>query len=132
MRALSSYDYAILQVVPNIERGERINVGVIVFCRTCAYLGLRFVVDEPRLRALAPDLDLAELTAYLRAMERMSLGDPSAGPIAAFSQAERFHWLVSPSSTIVQAAPVHSGLCDQPEQALDELLARMVNAPAHE
>jgi len=92
VRALSSYDYAVLQVVPNIERGERINIGVIVFCRTCAYLGLRFVIDEPRLRALAPDLDLAELTAYLRAMEQMSLGDPSAGPIAAFSQAERFHW----------------------------------------
>ncbi|HUY77399.1 MAG TPA: DUF3037 domain-containing protein [Ktedonobacterales bacterium] len=126
MRADYSYDYAIIQVVPSVERGERINVGVIVLCRACSYLGLRYVVDEQRLRALAPTLDVAEVAAYLHAMERMSMGDPQAGPIAEFSQTERFHWLVAPSSTIVQTSPVHSGLCDDPAAALDDLMARMV------
>jgi len=126
VRADNSYDYAIIQVVPSVERGERINVGAIVLCRARDYLGLRYVVDEARLRALAPALDIAEVEAYLHGMERISAGDPGAGPIAAFSQTERFHWLVSPSSTIIQVAPAHSGLCDDPAAALDDVMARMV------
>ncbi len=126
MPADNSYDYAIIQVVPSVERDERINVGVIVLCRARDYLGMRYRIDEARLRALAPGLDIAEVEAYLRAMERMSVGDPDAGPIATLSQTERFHWLVSPSSTIIQVAPAHSGLCDDPAAALDDLMARMV------
>ena len=128
MPGRSSYDYALLRVTPDVERGECVNVGVILICRQRRYLGMRVAVDEARLLALAPDLDLALVRDYLSGLERICAGDTEAGPIAELSQAERFHWLVSPASGIIQPSPVHTGLCDSPEPTLERLFTRLVLA----
>jgi hypothetical protein len=125
----ASYDYALIRVVPRVERGERINVGVVLFCRTRAYLGARIALDEARLLALFPFAHAEGIQVELHATAKIADGDAEAGPIAALSQAERFHWLVSPRSTIVQPSPVHSGLCDDPAAALEHLFATMVLLP---
>jgi hypothetical protein len=128
MPARSSFDYAILRVVPHVEREEFLNAGVILFCRTRGYLAARIALDERRLLALAPDLDaetLAEIHAHLDTIPRICAGERDAGPIARLSQAERFHWLVAPRSTLIQPSPPHSGLCDDPAAALDRLFSRV-------
>ena len=122
----STYDYAIVRVVPRVERGEQINAGVIVSCPTLDYLGARVALDEAKLRALAPDADLAEIQQALAIIPWIAEADPRGGPIAALPRSERFHWLVAPRSAIIQPSAVHTGLCDNPEQALDRLLARLV------
>lgn len=126
MPVTSSYDYAIIRVVPSVERGECINVGIILFCRTQRFLGADICLDEARLRALAPQLDISEVQHHLDTLLLVSRGEPGGGPIAQLSQSERFHWLVSPRSTIIQVSPVHSGLCSEPEAALRHLLDTMV------
>ncbi len=123
----SSYDYAIIRVVPRVERGEFINAGVILFCRTKRFLGALIRLDEPRLLALAPDVDLESVRRQLEMITLTSAGDPGVGSLASLSLAERFHWLVSPRSTIIQTSPVHCGLCDDPETALLHLLEAMVS-----
>jgi hypothetical protein len=125
----SSFDYAIVRVVPRVERGELINAGVIVSCPTQSYLAARIALDAARLRALSPATDLAEVEAALALIPLIAAGDPRGGPIAALPRGERFHWLVAPRSAIIQTSPVHTGLCDQPGAALDQLVARMVIAP---
>jgi len=128
-----SFDYAVVRVVPRVERGEFVNVGVILYCRGQDYLVARIEPGPARLVALWPPLvdSLDELSASLTAMERVAAGDAAAGPIAALPQAERFHWLVAPRSAMTQISPVHSGLCDEPDAALEQLLARTVRvAPA--
>jgi hypothetical protein len=127
----ASYDYALIRVVPRVERGECMNVGVVLMCRTRAYLGARIALDEARLLALFPLANVEGIREELQAIGKIAEGDPSSGPIAALSQAERFHWLVSPRSTIVQPAPVHSGLCDDPAAALEHLFQTMVLLPDH-
>jgi hypothetical protein len=122
----NTYDYAIIRVVPRVERGEQINAGVIVSCPTLDYLGAKIALDEAKLRALAPDADLAEIQQALAIIPWIAAGDPRGGPIAALPRSERFHWLVAPRSAIIQPSPVHTGLCDAPEPALDRLLARLV------
>jgi hypothetical protein len=122
----SSYDYALIRVVPRVERGECINVGVILFCRPRSFLGVLLHLDEARLLALAPDVDLAAVREQLHLISLISTGDSEAGSLARMSLSERFHWLVSPRSTIIQTSPVHGGLCDDPEAALKHLLKRMV------
>jgi hypothetical protein len=129
MPARSSFDYAIIRVVPEVERGECINVGVVLICRQRRFLGMRLAPDEVRLRALWPQLDMAALRQQLDGLRRVGEGDRDAGPIARLSQAERFHWLVAPSSTIIQPSPTHSGLCADPAAMLDELMARLVALP---
>jgi hypothetical protein len=129
MPARSSFDYAIIRVVPEVERGECINVGVVLICRQRRFLGMRLAPDEVRLRALWPQLDMAALRQQLDGLRRVCEGDRDAGPIARLSQAERFHWLVAPSSTIIQPSPTHSGLCADPAAMLDELMARLVALP---
>jgi len=129
MPARSSFDYAIIRVVPEGERGECINVGVVLICRQRRFLGMRLAPDEARLLALWPNLDMAALRQQLDGLRRVSEGDRDAGPIARLSQAERFHWLVAPSSTIIQPSPTHSGLCSDPAAMLDELMARLVALP---
>jgi hypothetical protein len=121
VREQSSFDYAVLRVVPRVERGEFINAGVIVFCLQERFLGARVQVDEARLRALWPELDIEQVRQHVEAVPRICAGDPEAGPIAKLSQRERFHWLVSPRSTIIQVSPVHCGLCGDPERSLDQL-----------
>lgn len=120
------FQYAVLQVVPSIERGERLNVGVVVHSRRLRYLEVAVHVDEARLRALAPTLDVQALRAHLDGLARVAAGDPAAGAVAALDRSERFHWLVAPSSTIVQAGPVHTGLCDDAAAVARRLLADLV------
>ncbi len=120
------FSYAVVRLVPDIERGESINAGVIVFCRTLDYLGARVALDDARAGALAGDVDLEAARRQLEAIERVAAGDPGAGPIARLDTTARFHWLVAPSSTIVQPSEVHTGLCDEPQACLDELFERLV------
>lgn len=120
------FSYAVLRLVPDIERGEQVNVGVIVFSRPLDFLGARTALDDDRARALAPDLDLDAARRHLSAIERIAAGDPEAGPIAKLDTTARFHWLVAPASTIVQPSEVHTGLCDDPQACLDELFERLV------
>ena len=122
----NAFQYAIVRVLPRVERGESLNVGVILLCRERRFLGARMALDERRLAAFAPDLDPATIRPHLEAIERVAAGDPLAGPIARLGQAERFHWLVSPSSTIIQPSEVHTGLCDDPAAELDHLVATLV------
>ena len=122
----SSFDYAVVRVVPRVERGEFINAGVIVFCLERRFLEARVEVDEARLRALWPEVDIELVRKHLEAIPRIAAGDVSAGPIARLSQRERFHWLVSPRSTIIQVSPVHSGLCEAPGQAMEQLSERLL------
>lgn len=122
----SPFAYAIVRVVPHVERGECLNAGIVLFCRPRRFLAARLRLDEARLRALAPDCDPDEVRPHLDAIERIAAGDPSGGPIARLPQAERFHWLVSPSSTVVEPSEVHSGLTADPAATLDHLLATLV------
>lgn len=129
MPARSSFDYAIIRIVPEVERGERLNVGVVLICRQRRFLGMRLALDEARLLALWPTLDVDAVRQQLDGLRRVCEGDRAAGPIARLSQTERFHWLVAPSSTIIQPSPSHSGLCHDPAAMLDELFARLVELP---
>lgn len=130
MPVSSSFDYAVVRVVPRVERGEFINAGIIVFCLEHKFLEARVVVDEPRLRALWPKLDIDLVRRHLEAIPKVAAGDPSAGPIAKLSLRERFHWLVSPRSTIIQVSPVHTGLCEQsPVDAIEALSQRLLDLP---
>jgi hypothetical protein len=124
----SPYSYAVLQVVPRVDRDERLNVGVVVFCRPLQFLGARTQLDEPRLSALWPDLDIGALRTHLEAVERIAAGDESSGPIAKLDLTERWHWLVAPSSTILQPGAVHTGLCGDPVEQLARLYAALVLA----
>jgi hypothetical protein len=121
-----SYDYAVLRVVPSVEREEFVNAGVVLQCTEDAFLDCRVHVDEARLRALWPVADLDLIRQHLEAFPKICAGDPNAGPIARLSRRERFQWLVSPRSTIIQISPVHSGVCESPETALDEIFRRLV------
>ncbi|HSL76912.1 MAG TPA: DUF3037 domain-containing protein [Candidatus Limnocylindrales bacterium] len=122
----SPYQYAIIRVVPHVERGEAINVGVVLLCRSSAYIGARTALDEARLRAIAPDADLEPIRRHLEAIDRVAAGDPRGGPIAKLSTAERFHWLVSPASTIIQPSDVHTGLTEDPARELERLFETLV------
>ncbi len=120
------YLYAILRLVPRVERGERINVGIAMLCRPKRFLAVRTALDAARLAALAPDLDPDLVRAHLAAFETVAAGDPVAGPMAALDQAERFHWITSPSSTILQPSPVHTGLTTDPDATVDRLFTDLV------
>lgn len=122
----SSFDYAVLRVVPRVEREEFVNAGVIVFCLDQDFLGARVHVDESRLKALWPELDIDLVRQHLEAFPKVCAGDPAAGPIARLTRRERFHWLVSPRSTIIQVSPVHSGLCETAEESLEQLFRRLL------
>ena len=126
MPSRSPFQYAIVRIVPRVERGERLNAGVILLCRPKRYLAARTTLDRARLEALAPDSDPDAVRPHLAAIERIAAGDPSAGPIASLTQGERFHGLVSPSSTVIQPSAVHTGLTDDPAGALDRLFAELV------
>ncbi len=125
----SPFQYAILRVVPRVERGEQINAGVVLFCRPRRFLAVRVGLDGRRLAAIAPDLPADDVQAHLDAAVRIAAGDPAGGPIASFDQSQRFHWLVAPSSTILQASAVHTGLCEEPQETLDRLFAALVEPP---
>ena len=125
-----TYDYSIVRVVPRPERGERINVGVILSCVDHEFLDARIEVDPARLLALDPALDLEAVQAGLAAIPAVCAGGPDAGPIGLMSQRERFRWLVSPRSTVIQMSPVHTGRTSDPAACLERLLDTMVRHKA--
>ena len=122
----SPFSYTIVRVVPHVERGERFNAGVVLFCRPLDYLGAQVGLDEARLAALAPGVSPDAVRPHLEALVRIAEGDPEAGPIASLPPSERFGWLASPSSTIIQPSHVHTGLCDDPAATLAHLFAEVV------
>lgn len=121
-----SYDYALIRVVPRVERGECLNVGVLLSCEQPAVLWLRHWVDAERLRALDPDLDPAWVCTHLDAMARICAGASDAGPIAALPHRARFHWLTAPRSSLLQPSPVHSGFSRDLAATAEHLLECMV------
>lgn len=120
------YQYAVLRVVPHVERGECFNAGVVLLCRTRPFLAARVALDERKLAALGPDLDPAPLREHLAALVQIAAGEQDAGPIARLSRAERFHWITAPASTVIQPGPVHTGLCAEPAAELDHLFETLV------
>lgn len=124
----ASFDYAIIRVVPRVERQEFINAGVIAFCLEKRYLAARIHLDEKRLKALWPAVDVELVREHLAAVPRICAGEDTAGPIAGLSQRERFHWLVSARSTIIQPSPVHSGICESTGDLLDRLAKQFLLA----
>ncbi|MCE9598611.1 MAG: DUF3037 domain-containing protein [Spirochaetia bacterium] len=121
-----AYQYATWRIVPAIERGEFINAGVIVFARRHKFLKALTYVDEARLLALDPSIDLENVRLHLNVREAIAAGDPKGGPVASQPQSERFGWLVAPSSTVIQPSQVHTGICDDPHGLLDHLFKRLV------
>ncbi|MCL4862008.1 MAG: DUF3037 domain-containing protein [Caldilineaceae bacterium] len=119
---LSSYEYAFIRITPRVERGEFVNAGVILFCRTERFLAAHIRLDEARLAALAPTLDQAMVRRHLALIPRICAGE---GPIGRLGQAEAFHWLVHPHSTVIQTSVVHAGLCHDPAAALAQLAAKL-------
>ena len=130
MPAPRFYDYAIVRVVPHVERGEFVNAGVIVWCSAAQYLRARIELDEARVLALAPGLDLASIRSALAVIPAICAGGPQAGPFESLSPRQRFDWLVAPRSASIQTSPVHTGRCTDLDTALDKLVARMVRPPA--
>ncbi len=126
MSARSPFQYAIVRVVPRIERGECLNAGIVLLARTRDFLGMRVALDADRLRALAPDTAPGPVARQLEGRARIAAGDPDAGPIARLPAPQRFHWLVAPSSTVVQPSAVHTGLCDDPAATLERLFRDLV------
>jgi hypothetical protein len=121
-----TYDYAIIRVVPKVERAEFVNVGVIVSCPARQFLEARIELDEARVAALDSSLDLPMVKAHLAAIPTVCAGGEQAGAIGRLSQRERFHWLVAPRSTIIQTSPVHTGSCRELDDVLERLLDTMV------
>ena len=126
MHAQNSFDYAVIRVVPSVEREEFLNAGVIVFCLQKKVLEARVRFDEQRFLALWPELDVERVRLQLRAICDICAGKESAGPIARLSQRERFHWLVAPRNTVIQVSAVHTGLADDAADVADRLLERLV------
>jgi hypothetical protein len=124
------FAYAILRAVPSVERGEQLNVGVVVFCRQRDFLDMRTEVDERRLAALAPGLDLGGVRASLDAIRAVVCGESAGGALAQLPASERFGWVVAPSSTVIQPSKVHTGLTQDPAATLGHLFGTLVRAPA--
>jgi hypothetical protein len=126
VHALCSFDYAVIRVVPRVERGEFVNAGIVLFCSTKAFLEARIDLDRERLLALAPTIDCDLVQSHLDAIPRICQGGDEAGPIGALTQRARFHWLVAPRSTMIQTSPVHSGVHHDLEAALVQLVQKLV------
>ena len=123
------FQYAVVRVVPRVERGEFINAGVVLFCRTRGFLAARTALDRRALAALAGDCDTDEVASQLQTLEAVAAGDPAGGAVAELPPSERFHWLTAPASTVVQSSPVHTGLTEDPAAELDRLFGALVSRP---
>ena len=122
----NSFDYAVVRIVPAVEREEFFNAGVILFCPEQRFLEARLHLDRKKLNAFASKLDPEDIRLRLEAIEKICVGDPSAGAIARLEQRSRFHWLIAPRSTVVQVSPVHSGICEEPGSTLERLFQEQV------
>lgn len=122
----ATYTYDVLRLVPRVERGEGFNVGVALLCRPRRFLGVQTALDMAKFAVMAPGVDADLVRAQLTAIERVAAGDPSAGPMAALDLSERFHWIASPSSTIIQPGPIHTGLTVDPDATLRRLFRELV------
>lgn len=129
MPELCPFDYAVIRVVPRVEREEFINAGVIVSCPAKNFLKARIELDRVRLAALDPLLDAATIQQHLDAIPLICEGGAAAGPIGLLPPRSRFHWIVAPRSTVIQASPVHTGLCADGDEVLENLLDKMVRRP---
>ena len=127
MREKHLYEYAVIRVLPRVDREEFMNVGVIVYCAPKNFLRAKCDIDATRLKAFAGDADLSELNEHLDSLCRICKGGEDAGPIGKLSIGERFRWLTAPRSTIVQTSPVHTGFTYDPEETLAGLVGKLVN-----
>ena len=125
----ATYDYAVIRVVPRVDRAEFVNAGIIVSCQASALLEARIELDEARLVALDPPVDLATVRAHLATIPAICAGGAGAGPLGALSRRERFDWLTAPRSSLIQTSPVHTGRCANAGAVLDHLMQTMVRAP---
>ena len=123
------FEYAVLRVVPRVERGEYMNAGVVLYCQDARFLDARVHLDPERLRAFAPGLDHDAVMKHLEAARKICAGGPKAGEIGALPMGQRFGWLAAPRSTVVQPSPVHTGLTKDPKEALEHLMRKMVHPP---
>ena len=123
---MAAYFYTVLRVVPRIERGERVNAGIVLFSRSLRYLGMRWTLDPWKLEALSEATDPDFVESQLAAMAAVACGAADGGPMARMDLAERFHWLAAPSSTMIQPSPVHTGVTSNPAATLDRLFAELV------
>lgn len=130
MPELSSYDYAVVRLVPDLDRGEFVNVGVVLFSKARGSLLARVNIDDERLGTLATGRDVDSIRAHLASIERIAEGGSDAGSLGQLSASQRFHWLVAPRSTMIQVSPVHSGLCADPSAELERLYRRLVQPAA--
>jgi len=130
VRERHAFDYAIVRVVPRVDRGEFLNAGVILFCSTQAFLDARIELDRARLKMLAPAIDTAVVESYLASIPTICAGGGEPGSIGNLPQRARFHWLVAPRSTVIQTSDVHSGVHDDPKAALDGLFEKLVRLPS--
>ncbi len=126
MRAADSYDYAVIRVVPRVEREEFINVGILLSCERSGYLRARIELDEARVRAIDPDIDIESLRRHLDTIPRICEGGAQAGPIGLLPKRARFHWLTARRSAIIQTSSVHMGKCGDMDAILEHLMDRMV------
>jgi hypothetical protein len=120
------FEYAVIRIVPKVERGEFLNAGIIVFCKQKKYLAMRYLVDAKRLQVFSPDIDVEEIAQYLAAWDLICKGSPQGGEIAQRDLGERFRWLTAVKSTVLQCSKVHPGLCDDPEYILQDLFRKYV------
>ncbi|HZO35418.1 MAG TPA: DUF3037 domain-containing protein [Solirubrobacteraceae bacterium] len=126
MHEPEAFQYTILRAVPRVERGERLNVGVVLFCRRHGFLGARAELDRERLRSLDPSADPEALQSALDALVAVARGDATAGSLGRLDASDRFGWLAAPSSTVIQPSPVHTGICRDPAAELTRLFEALV------
>ena len=123
------FEYAVIRVVPQVEREEFLNVGVILYCAGLKYLGMRYQINEQRLSSFSTHIDIPEIASYLQAFEQICRGGAEGGAIGKLPMPERFRWLTATRSTVVQTSKVHPGLCEDAGETLGELFAQLVAEP---
>ncbi len=127
MQEKKLFEYAVIRIMPRVERGEFINVGVILYCVSVKYIKLKYEVRSEKIKTLCSDCDIVEIQSFLDIFQRICEGDKTAGPIADLPPAERFRWLTATRSTVVQTSQVHPGLCNDPEEMLNDLFKKLVS-----